>query len=111
MQKLPNAQGAVIEVGKLRDYCLSNAHPRGRHKARVFREALGLTSGDTAWLQREILDGIQNHSAEKQNSDDFGSRWCVDLPMTRQNQKAVVRTIWMMSAGEDVPRLITCWVL
>jgi hypothetical protein len=28
---------ATVDVAKLRDYCLSDAHLRGRHKARVFR--------------------------------------------------------------------------
>jgi hypothetical protein len=46
MQKLPYAQNAVIEIVKLRDYCLSTEHPRGRHKSRVFHEALGLTVDD-----------------------------------------------------------------
>lgn len=34
--KLPNADRAVVGLAKLRDYCLSPTHPRGRHKARVF---------------------------------------------------------------------------
>lgn len=34
--KLPNGEGAIVELAKLRDYCLSQSHPRGRHKARVF---------------------------------------------------------------------------
>ncbi len=35
--KLPNAENAVVEIAKLRDYCLSEDHLRGRHKARVLR--------------------------------------------------------------------------
>jgi len=35
-----------VETRKLRDYCLSPEHPRGRHKARVFASALGLTVDD-----------------------------------------------------------------
>ena len=33
---LPNADKAVIEVTKLRDYLLSTVHPLGRFKARFF---------------------------------------------------------------------------
>ena len=36
----------VVEIAKLRDYCLSDTHPRGRHKARVFRSRLALTAAD-----------------------------------------------------------------
>jgi hypothetical protein len=39
--KLPNGERAVVDIRKLRDYCLSAKHRRGRHKARVFEAALG----------------------------------------------------------------------
>jgi hypothetical protein len=111
MQKLPNFQSAIIELAKLRDYCLSTEHPRGRHKARVFREVLGLSAGDAEWLRDKLLDGIQNHPAEMQEADSFGSRWRADLPLTRQDKSVVVRTGWIIKTGEQYPRLITCWVL
>jgi hypothetical protein len=44
----------VVDVPKLRDYCLSDSHPRGRHKARVFRSRLGLTANDAEAL-RDLL--------------------------------------------------------
>jgi len=44
--KLPNPERAVVDLEKLRNYCLSLSHPRGRHKARVFEAVLGLTSYD-----------------------------------------------------------------
>jgi hypothetical protein len=40
--KLPNATHAVVDVAKLRDYCLNPGHARGRHKARVFASVLGI---------------------------------------------------------------------
>jgi hypothetical protein len=111
MPNLPNSQQAVIELAKLREYCLSPEHPRGRHKARVFREALGLSVDDAEWLLQKLRKGIQNHPAEQQKTDSFGSRWRVDLPLTRQDKSVVVRTGWMIKTGEQFPRLITCWVL
>jgi hypothetical protein len=111
MPNLPDSQHAVIELAKLRDYCLSPEHPRGRHKARVFRAALGLSIDDAEWLQQKLLDGIQKHAAENVETDSFGSRWRVDLPLTRQGKSAVVRTGWIIKTGEKFPRLITCWVL
>lgn len=111
MTNLPNAQNAIIELTKLRDYCLSSEHPRGRHKARVFREALGVSVDDAEWLRQKLYEGIQSHSAEKQEIDSFGDRWRVDLPLTRQTKSVVVRTGWIIKTGEQFPRLITCWVL
>ncbi|MBI3424605.1 MAG: hypothetical protein HY011_16850 [Acidobacteria bacterium] len=39
--KLPDAENAVVELAKLRDYSLNLSHERGGHKARVFQAALG----------------------------------------------------------------------
>jgi hypothetical protein len=44
--QLPNAERAVIDIVKLTDYYLSPDHPRGRHKARVFASALGMTASE-----------------------------------------------------------------
>jgi hypothetical protein len=45
--KLPNAELAIIDEEKIRDYFLSMDHPRRKHKARVFQSALGLAASDT----------------------------------------------------------------
>ena len=47
---LPNGDRAIVDIRKLADYCLNPSHPRGRHKARVFRQAAGLQQDDAAWL-------------------------------------------------------------
>ena len=49
--RLPNGANAVVDIEKLRDYCLSAQHPEGRHKARVFLSVLGLTSADADKLR------------------------------------------------------------
>jgi hypothetical protein len=53
--KLPNADHAIVEIEKLRDYCLSTPHPRGRHKARVFLTALGISASDAEELRSAIF--------------------------------------------------------
>jgi hypothetical protein len=53
--KLPNADLAFVDIAKLRDYCLSSSHPLGKHKAKVFASALGLTSDDAPLLQTTLL--------------------------------------------------------
>ena len=50
--KLPNADQAIIDIAKLRDYCLNPQHPRGQHKARVFRSALGLDESNAEELRQ-----------------------------------------------------------
>ena len=53
--KLPNGTKAVVEIAKLRDYCLNVAHPEGRHKARVFRVVLRIGSSESHMLQDRLL--------------------------------------------------------
>jgi hypothetical protein len=56
--KIPNAEQAYIDDSKLRDYSLNPEHPRGRHKARVFAAALGLTQSDVDLLRAALLRAI-----------------------------------------------------
>ena len=109
--RLPNGDEAIVDLRKIEDYCLSPSHPRGRHKARVFREALGLQQSDAAWLRDVLLEAARSGHAVQLTTDAWGTHWCVDATITRQGRSAVVRTIWIVRTGEDVPRLVTCWVL
>jgi hypothetical protein len=111
MASLPNAERATLDVRKLEDYCLSPVHPRGRHKARVFRDALGIGPDSAEWLRGELLAGILTAEAIELARDNFGARWRVDMRLARQSRRTVVRTIWMVRTGETVPRFLTCWIL
>ena len=109
--KLPNADRAVVEIEKLRDYCLSSSHPRGRHKARVFVTALGITADDAEELKRAILSAVIAEEATPTERDEYGQRFVVDFSMKRQGKEAVVRSSWIVRSGEDYPRLTSCYVL
>jgi hypothetical protein len=61
--RLPNGGRAVLDVRKIEDYCLNPAHPVGRHKARVFREALGIGRDDSAGLVDEFLEAARTGAA------------------------------------------------
>ena len=56
--RLPNADRAIVEVAKLQDYSLNPAHGVGKHKARVFRSALGFTSNDAERLRQLVLNAV-----------------------------------------------------
>ncbi|MGH9784449.1 MAG: DUF6883 domain-containing protein, partial [Terriglobia bacterium] len=51
---IPNAEGAIVDIRKLRDYCLNPMHREGKQKARLFAAVLDMTADDAADL-REIL--------------------------------------------------------
>lgn len=102
---------AELDVRKLSGYCLDQNHPLGRHKARVFRAALGLSADDAEWLRRAILDQIGAAGIDVIGADRFGTRYRADLPIARHGRQAVVRTIWIAAAGSRSPRFVTCWIV
>ena len=72
--KLPNAKNAVVDITKLRDYCLNPHHPEGKHKARIFSEKLGITRNDAELLRRAILEGVLLADAVEQAPTLYGQR-------------------------------------
>ena len=111
MVLLPNYHRAILDLRKIEDYCLNPDHPRGRHKAQVFRGALGINRADAEWLRSAILRAMRHNEAIEQICDSSGSRWCVDMLLARHDKRVVVRTIWIVRTSEDFPRFVTCWVL
>ena len=109
--RLPNPERAVVQIEKLRDYCLSTEHPRGRNKARVFESALGLTSRDASPLRDALLDAARSKEAIRTEKDDFGQRYMLDFIMSGPKGRAWVRSSWIVRRGEDFPRLTSCYVI
>ncbi len=109
--RLPNAQKAVVDVAKLRDYCLSSGHPEGRHKARVFYSVLGLTAQEAEELQAALFAAARENEAIVADRDAYGQRYVVDFVMRRGDREATVRATWIIRTSEDHPRLTSCFVL
>jgi hypothetical protein len=109
--KLPGGERAIVDIVKLCDYCLNPAHPRGRHKARVFASALGLTAADAEFLQESLLRAAREEDAAPGEGDAYGQRYSVDLKLIRGDRQAMIRSTWIIRRSELVPRLTSCFVL
>lgn len=109
--KLPNADRAMVDLAKLRDYCLSEDHLRGRHKARVFASALGLSADQAEDLQAALLQAAKTEEATATDADEYGQRYVVDFTMKGPAGEARVRSSWIVRTGEDFPRLTSCYVI
>ncbi len=109
--KMPNADKAIVDIEKLRDYCLSTDHPRGRHKARVFASALGITAADADGVRTALLRAAVDEDALATDADEYGQRYQVDFRMTAPTGEAGVRSAWIVRTDEDFPRFVTCYVL
>jgi hypothetical protein len=109
--KLPNGEAAIVELEKLRDYCLSSGHPRGRHKARVFHSLLGMTAADAEELRAALIDAALKEDASIGASDPYGTRYIVDFELRQGGRAAGIRSCWIVLTGEDAPRFVTCYIL
>ena len=109
--KLPNADRAVVDIVKLRNYCLNPLHPYGRSKARVFRAALGFDQSRAEELRDILLRVASTHEADLGEKDDFGQRYLIDFPLPGISGTVLVRSCWIVATGQDVPRLTSCFVM
>ena len=108
--RLPNGARAIVDIRKLSDYCLNADSPRGRHKARVFSAALGLTAGDASKLRTKLLEVARTGEAELGELDAYGQRYTMDFTMVTAVGTATIRSGWIVIRGKKEPRLTTCYV-
>jgi hypothetical protein len=108
---LPNGNRAVVDPRKVTDYCLSPEHDDGKHKARLFHDLLGLTLDNADLLLDALKETALTGEAELGKLDKYGQRYVVDFPFAGPRGPATVRSAWIVRAGEDFPRLVTCYIL
>ena len=109
--KLPSSDRAVVDINKLRNYCLNQNHSKGKHKARVFASVLGITASDAEELQEILLRVAITNDAIPLEEDDYGKRYRLDFVMRRGELQGTIRSGWIVRTGEDFPRLTSCFVL
>ncbi|MGD1953517.1 MAG: DUF6883 domain-containing protein [Leptolyngbyaceae cyanobacterium] len=108
---LPYAENAVVDIRKLRNYCLNPNHDDGKHKARLFSSILGMTDADAEDLRQILLKIVKTQEARPGRQDDYGQRYTIDFALEWQNRNATVRSGWIIENDSDIPRLITCYPL
>jgi hypothetical protein len=108
---IPRASEAIVDIIKLRDYCLSRTHPRGRHKARVFFATFGITEANAEKLQAALKAAVNANEGTPGITDRFGSRYAVDFKWDYEGRSASIRSAWIVPSDNSEPRFITCFVL
>ena len=106
----PNGESAIVDIRKLRDYCLNPDSPKGSGKARVFAAALGITAADAPKLRKKLLEVACTEDVQLGELDIYGQRYTIDFEMETKIGKVVVRSGWIILYGEIAPRLTTCYV-
>ena len=109
--KLPDGERALVDIDKLRGYCLNANHPRGRHKARVFA-SVGIREADAEDLRTALLQAAIHMDAQLGTLDPYGQRYLIDFELVRQTRTVRIRSTWIVLTGQDhSPRLTSCYVL
>ena len=108
---LPHAENAIVDIRKLRDYCLNPGHKDGKHKARLFSTILGMTTDDAEELRQILLEIVKIHEAKLGRQDEFGQRYTLDFEISWQNRKARLRSGWIIETDSEIPKLTTCYPL
>ncbi|MBA3570602.1 MAG: hypothetical protein H0W34_01230 [Pyrinomonadaceae bacterium] len=108
---IPHAERAEVDIRKLRDYCLNLDHEEGKHKARLFVAALGITADDAQDLRRALLEMLRTQDAQLGLRDEYGQRYTVDFLFEWGGNQAMIRSGWIIEHDSDTPRLTTCYPL
>ena len=106
---ISNSENAIVDIQKLRDYCLNTEHRIGRHKARLFESLLGLTVEDAESLQTVLREIVKTHEAELGDNDEHGQRYQIEFELSWQSKRAMLMRAWIMRPNEDFARRVTCY--
>lgn len=108
---LPLAESTFIDDRKLLNYCLSEEHPIGKYKARVFKSALNITIENYLYLKESIETAVLTNEAVFVETTDYGDIYYVDFELINPPKSSIVRTSWILKYGENFPRMTSCYVL
>jgi hypothetical protein len=109
--KLPNADKAVVERGKILDYLLNPAHRHGASKARFFAR-FGFRAGKWEQLAHAFHVHGKTHEVKRTRETGFGPRFEVEGKLNAPDGRSPrVRSVWQLDHGAVAPRLITAYPL
>jgi hypothetical protein len=107
--KLPNLHLAQISKDKIVGYLLSPTHRRGKSKHDFF---VRFGFKPEAWEQ--LAEALTQHASDNevttQRQTVFGVSYVIDgaLPCP-DGRQPLVRVVWFIDLGSDVPRLVTAY--
>ena len=70
--KIPNAEHAIVDIRKLREYCLNPQNEEGKHKACQFYVKVGMRVDNAAELRDALLQAVLTDDAELGKNDVYG---------------------------------------
>jgi hypothetical protein len=106
--RMPGAERAYIEEGKVLDYLLKPEHEVGGPKARFFL-ARGFTRASWRYFAGALVAHGRENDVAEVTPTGFGLLYEVRCVLrTPDGRDPCIRTIWQVRAGEH-PRLVTAY--
>jgi hypothetical protein len=103
--RLPNAEHAIVELRRVRDYLLNPNHQTGGPKARFFIAHGFSHDGPEAFCSALLMHGRANDVLRRVDTP-WGSRYTIVCHCrTPDGRDPCIRSVWQMDG--DLPRLLT----
>jgi hypothetical protein len=100
-----------IDPRKITEYALNPDNPVGANKAIIFQRVLGYTCDNCQSLIEQIKSQAMQSEATIREGDRYGQRYQVDIEIVGiEQQKAVIRSGWIVKPDTDYARLVTLYV-
>lgn len=109
MNKLPNADKAIVPKSKVTDYLLKPEHHTGGSKANFF-----LRFGFSVAQWEIMAQALLTHAATHPVANTLKTPHCINYLVegtitTPDNRNPYVRTIWCIGHGEEIPHFVSAY--
>lgn len=107
--KLPYSKNIVIPKEKLTKYILSETHPVGSSKARLFRE-LGFDETNLDTLKQSLSKVAKTGEVKEVRELSYGINYAINGTIETPSGKTIrVTTVWFIKTGRKTPSFVTTY--
>jgi hypothetical protein len=108
---MPFRENSYVPTSKLVDYLLSDTHPEGSKKAKVFHR-FGFANQNFTELESKLLHVAKTANVSEVDTSSDGTKYIFkETIQTPSGRPLRLCMVWMIDKGEETPRFITAYPL